>query len=227
MNHLSLSVDGMVDALRCRPIPALLFICCVVWGLPLHLYAPPHLYLQDGHNDIGVTELLEKVKNVWKCIRSLSLITMSPSIIQFSSVQSFSRVQLFATPWMAACQASLSITNSWNLLKLTSIVSVMPSNHLILCHLLLLLPSIFPSIRVFSNESVLCIWWPKYWSFRFSISPSNEYSGLISFRMDWLDLLAVLASLVLSLADLQLWPRKCIHIIRMRDVVPDFDRVRV
>ena len=179
MNHLSLSVDGMVDALRCRPIPALLFTCCVVWGLPLHLYAPPCLYLQDGYNDIGVTELLEKVKNVWKCIRSLSLITMSPSIIQFSSVQSFSRVQLFATPWTAARQASLSITNSWNLLKLTSIVSVMPSNHLILCHLLLLLPSIFPSTRVFSNESVLWIWWPKYWSFSFSISPSSEYSGLI------------------------------------------------
>ena len=93
------------------------------------------------------------------------------------------------TPWAAAHQASLSITVSWSVLKLMSIESVMPSNHLILCHLLLLLPSVFPSIRVFSNESVLHIRWPKYWSFSFSISPSNEYSGLISFRMDWLDLL--------------------------------------
>ena len=108
-----------------------------------------------------------------------------------SSVQSLSRVQLSATPWTAAHQASLSITNSRSLLKLKFIKSVMPSNHLILCCPLLLLPSTFPSIRVFSNESVLPIRWPKYWSFSFSISPSNEYSGLISFRMDWLDLLAV------------------------------------
>ena len=99
------------------------------------------------------------------------------------------------TPWTAACQASLSITNSQSLLKLMSIVLVMPSNHLILCYLLFLLPSIFPSIRVFSNESVLCNRWPKYWSFSFSITPSNEYSGLISFRMDWLDLLAVQGTL--------------------------------
>ena len=109
----------------------------------------------------------------------------------FSLVQSLSCVQLFATPWTAACQASLSITNSQNFFKLMSIESVIPSNHLIFCHPLLLLPLIFPSIRVFSNESVLCIWWPKYWSFSFSISPSNEYSGLISPRMDWLDLFAV------------------------------------
>ena len=114
---------------------------------------------------------------------------------QFSSVQSLIRVQLFATPWTAARQASLSITNSWSLFKLMSIESVMPSNHLILCHPLLLPPSIFPSIRVFSNESVLHIRWPKYWSFSFSISPSNEYSGLISFRIDWLDLLAVQGTL--------------------------------
>ena len=110
--------------------------------------------------------------------------------IQFSSVQSLSRVQFFATPWIPACQASLSITNSRSSLRLTSIESVMPSNHLVLCHPFLL-PSIFPSIRVFSNELVLCIRWPKYWSFSSSISPSNEYSGLISFRMDWLDLLEV------------------------------------
>ena len=107
-----------------------------------------------------------------------------------SSVQSLSHVRLFATPWTTASQASLSITKSWSLLKLISIESVMPSNHLILCHHLLLLPSIFPSIRVFSSESALHIRWPKYWSFSLSISPSTEYSGLISFRMDWLDLLA-------------------------------------
>ena len=104
------------------------------------------------------------------------------------SVQSLIHVQLFAIPWTAACQASLSITNSWSLLKLMSIKSVMPSNRLILCCPLLLPPSIFPSIRVFANESVLRIRWPKYWSFGFSISPSNEYSGLISFRTDWFDL---------------------------------------
>ena len=113
----------------------------------------------------------------------------------FSSVQLLGRVRLFATPWSAACQASLSITNSWSLLKLMSVESVMPSNHLILCRRLLLLPSIFPSIRVFSNESALCIRWPKYWSFSFNISPSNEHSGLISLRMDWLDLLAVQGTL--------------------------------
>ena len=110
---------------------------------------------------------------------------------QFSSVQLLSRVQLFATPWTTARQASLSITNSWSPPKPMSIESVMPSNHLILCHPLLLLPSIFPSIRVFSNDSALSIRWPKYWSFSFNISPSNEHSGLISFRMDWLDLLVV------------------------------------
>jgi len=113
--------------------------------------------------------------------------------IQFSSVQLLSCVRLFVTPWTAAHQASVSITNSWSLPKL--IESVMSSNHLILCHFLLLLPSIFPSIRVFSNESALCIRWLKYWSFSFNISPSNEYPGLISFRMDWLDLLAVQGTL--------------------------------
>ena len=118
---------------------------------------------------------------------------------QFSSVQSLGLVRLFVTPWTAACQASLSITNSRSLLKLMFIESVMASNHVILCRPLLFLPSIFPSIRVFSNESVLHIRWPKYWSFSFSISPSNEYSDLISFRMDWLYLLAVQGILKSSL----------------------------
>ena len=128
----------------------------------------------------------------WAFVQGCILAVMEgPALTSFSSVQSLSRVWLFATPWTAACQASLSITNSQSLLKVTSIESVMPSNHLILCHPLLLLPSIFPSIRVFSNESVLHIRWSKYWSFSFSISPCNKYSGLISFRMDWLDLLAV------------------------------------
>ena len=114
---------------------------------------------------------------------------------QFSSVQSLSRVQLFATPWIAACQASLSITNSQSSPRLTSIESVMPSSHLILCRPLLLLPPIPPSIRVFSNESTLRMRWPKYWSVSFSIIPSKEIPGLISFRMDWLDLLAVQGTL--------------------------------
>ena len=117
------------------------------------------------------------------------------STFQFSSVQSLSRVRLFATPWIAAHQASLSITNSQSSLRLTSIESVMPSSHLILCRPLLFLPSIFPNIRVFSNESTLHIRRPNYWSFSFSISPSNEQPGLISFRMDWLDLLAVQGTL--------------------------------
>ena len=112
---------------------------------------------------------------------------MSSDINHFNLVQLLSRVRLFVTPWTVALQASLPITSSWSLLKVISIASMVPSNHLILCHPLLLLPSIFPSIRIFSNESVLCFRWPKYWSF--SISPSDEYSGLISFMMDWLGLL--------------------------------------
>ena len=164
-------------------------------------------------------ETLNWFWNVWKVLASVNLvpsrspcsglgtsfqreychqgmtIEMFMTIKMFSSVQSFGCVRLFATPWTAACQASLSITNSWSLLKLTFIESVMPSNHLILCHPLLLLPSTFPSIRVFSKGSVLHIRWPKCWSFSFSISPSNEYSGLISFRIDWLDLLAAQGTL--------------------------------
>ena len=118
-----------------------------------------------------------------------------PTTLSVSSVQSLSRVRLFATPWTAACQASLSITNSWSPPKLTSIESVMPSNHLILCRPVILLGLIFPSIRVFSNESAPCIRWPKYWSLSFSISPSKEHPGLISFRMGWWDLLAVQGTL--------------------------------
>ena len=125
----------------------------------------------------------------WLCI-----VTPAWTLV-LSSVQSLSHVQLFATPWTTAHQASLSSTNSRNFLKLMSIESVMPSTHLILCHHLLLLPSVFPSIRVISSESALHIKWSKYWSFSFSISPSNEYSGLISFRIDWLDLLAVQGTL--------------------------------
>ena len=120
---------------------------------------------------------------------------ISVRALVFSSVQLLSCVRLFAIPWTAAYQASLSITNSQSLLRLMSIESVMPSNHLIICPPLPLLPSIFPSIRVFSNELVLCINWPKYWSFSFSISPSNEYPELVSFRKDLLDLLAVQGTL--------------------------------
>ena len=115
--------------------------------------------------------------------------------VEFNSVQSISHVQLFATPWTTAQQASLFITNSWSLLKFMSCELVMPSNHLLLCHPLLLLPSVFPSIRVFSNESALHIRWPKYWRFSFSISPFSEYSRLISFKFDWFDLLAVQGTL--------------------------------
>ena len=116
-------------------------------------------------------------------------------MVQFSSVQSLSHVWLFAIPWTTARQASLSITNLWSLPKPMSVESVMPSNHLILCRPLILLPSMFPSIRIFSNESALCIRWPKCWSFSFNISPSSEHSGLISFRMECLDLLAVQGTL--------------------------------
>ena len=127
---------------------------------------------------------------IWE-LKNLGLSSISAISVQFSR----SVVSDSATPWTAAGQASLSITNSWSMLKFMSIQSEMPSNHLILCHPLLLLPSIFPSIRVFSNESILRIGWPKYWSFSFCISPSNKYSGLISFRSDWFDLLAVQGTL--------------------------------
>ena len=143
--------------------------------------------------------------------------------LKISSVQLLSHIWLFESPWTAAHQASLSITNSWSLHKLMCVELVMPHNHLILCHPLLLLPSIFPSIRVLSNESVLLIRWPKYWSFSFSISLTNEYSGLISFRMDWFDLLAVQGTLKRVLSNtiiqkhqffssqLSLWSNSHIH----------------
>ena len=133
---------------------------------------------------VSIRELLWVLNHCWLWITFV-----------LSSVQFLSCVWLFATPWTAAHQASQSITNSWSLLKLMSIESVMPSNHLIPSYLLFLLPSVLPSIKVFSNESVLCIRWPKYWSFSFNISPSNEHSGLISFRRDWLDLLTVQGTL--------------------------------
>ena len=158
--------------------------------LPNHCYltlqcqpSPTQVVLGSLWNDI-LPEF-----QMWKQIPSALGVLLNLSNM---SVWSLSLVWLFVTPWTAAFQGSLSITNSLNLLKFMFIESVMPSNYLILCHPLLLLPSIFPSIRVFSNDSVLHIRWPKYWSFSFSISPSNEYSGLISIRMDWLDLLAVI-----------------------------------
>ena len=136
-----------------------------------------------------------KMTRAHHTLQFVFFVNLLGSFFLFSSVQPLNHVQLFVTPWTAAHQASLSITNSWSLLKLTSIESVMPSNHLILCCPLFLPPSIFPSLRVFSNESVFHIRWPKYSSFSFSISPSSDYSGLISFRMDWLDLLAVQGAL--------------------------------
>ena len=142
--------------------------------------------------NLGFTSQLHHSEVLWPWAKELTSLNLNFNIYKrFSSVQLLSCVQLFATPWSAACQASLSITNSQSLLKLMPIESMMPSSHLILCRPLLLLPPIPPSIRVFSNDSTLCMRWPKYWSFSFSTSPSNEHPGLISFRMDWLDLLAV------------------------------------
>ena len=183
--------------------------------LRLQKYLQPQIrrwYHPNGRKQRGTKSLLIKVKeesekaglklNIQK---TKFMASSSINSWQMSSVQMLSHVQLFATPRTAARQASLSITNSWSLLKLMSFESVMPSNHLILCCPLLLPHSIFPSIRVFSNESVLRIRWPKYWSFSFSISPSNEYSGLISFRMDWLDLFAVQGTLQSLLQHHSLW----------------------
>ena len=160
----------------------------------------------DKHTSLNGTESNMEfvyISQNWAINQNSCPVTFGSSLVkdvievnpQFSSVQSLSCVQLFATPWIAACQASLSITDSRSSLRLTSIESVMPSSHLILCHPLLLLPPIPPSIRVFSDESTLPMRWPKYWSFSFSIIPSKEHPGLISFRMDWLDLLAIQGTL--------------------------------
>ena len=152
------------------------------------MYIRTYVYLKDYNSICNRKNLTMRIIK-WKFLINIVL------VIQFSSFQSLSHVWLFETPWIAARQASLSITNSRSSPKLTSIKSVMPSSHLILCHPLLLLLPNPPSIRVFSNESTLCMMWPKYWSFSFTISPSNEHPGLISFRMDWLDLLAVQGTL--------------------------------
>ena len=168
-------------------------------------YLLPWFYSESGHHSVSPYSesdssilLSDDCLGLFSLYVSLLFIVLLGDLqtrplypVTFSSVQSLSRICLFATPWTIAPQASMSITNSQGLPKLMSIESVMPSNHLILCRPLLLLPSIFPSIRVFSNESVFHIRWPKYWSFSYNISPSNEYSGSISFRIDWLDLLAV------------------------------------
>ena len=174
-----------------------------MWHVYFYVFIHPtysfYHYMNIFAKNSGITE---KHKNL--IILHLSIKGRALQIFRYPNysyiyyhmlVQSLSCVRLFATPWTIAYQASLSITNSWSLLKLISIESVMPSNHLILGCPVLLLPWIIPCIRVFSNESVLCIRWPKYWSFSFNISPSDEYSGLISFRMDWLALLAVQGTL--------------------------------
>jgi len=165
-----------------------------LWQATVHGVAKSRTWLSDFHFTFFKLLSLAKFVTDQYIIQGhqlLKITTWNKSLGQFDSVQSLSRVQLFVIPWTAACQASQSITNSRSSLKLMSIESVMPSNHLIFCHSLLLPPSISPSIRVFSNESALCIRWPKYWSFSFNISPPNEYSELISFRINWLDLLAV------------------------------------
>ena len=151
-----------------------------------HGQRSPKGYSLWGHKELDTTEQLSIAQEVITTRAYVKLILVVDLYI-LCSVQSLSHVRLFVTPWTAACHASLSFTLSQSLLKLMSIESVMPSNHLVVCHLLLLLPSIFTSIRVFTNELALHIRWPKYWSFSFSISPSNEYSGLISFRIDWFD----------------------------------------
>ena len=159
----------------------------------LHLISQkPFIEINASLNKIYLSRDYIGCEKKWK---SLSFVQIFATPWTTPSIQSLSHVQLFATLWTAECQVSLSFTKSWRLLRLMSIELVIPSNHLILCCPLLLLPSIFPSNRVFANESVLCIRWPKDWSFSFNISPYNEHSGLISFRMDWLDLLAVQGTL--------------------------------
>ena len=169
-----------------------------VMAIPFYLTQLFHLWLFSLFRSHKTLVLEENVKLLFIPAVNTQITNNTHNCLSkrdFSLVQSLSRVQLFTTPWTTACQGSLSVTNSRSSPRLISIKLVMPSNHLILCHPFLPLPSIFPSIRVFSNESALLIRWPKYWSFSFSISPSNEHSGLISFRIDWLDLLAVQGTL--------------------------------
>ena len=154
---------------------------------PFSPYFTKYTFMYTNSSDHFVNTLL----GLKVCLKKQALKENKCWFLIFRLVQSLSHVRFFGTPWTAACQSSASITSSWSLLKLTSIESMMPSNHFILSRPLFLLPSVFPSSRVFSNESVLRIRWPKYWTFSFSISPSSESSGLISFRMDWLDLLAM------------------------------------
>ena len=185
---------GLHRALSWAPcvIQQLPILCMVVYICQCHALDLYHLLLPLQCLQVQFLSLC-----LYSCPanRLINTIFLDSIYNVFSSVQLLSHVWLFATPWTAACQASLSITNSWSPPKPMSIESVMPSNHLILCYPLLLLPSTPPSIRVFSNESALHVRWPKYWSFNFNISPSNEHQGLISFRMDWLDLLAVQGTL--------------------------------
>ena len=206
MNHplqCLLTIISTRDSDKTRSVPLPRTIYCQSAGCLPEILQPKWIPGQSHRPEVHRTKITSK-----KCpevsIRHSSLYYLfsfhcvhsnltTPGIL--SSVQSLSRVRLFETPWIAARQASLSITNSWGSLKLMSIKSVMPSSHLILCHPLLFLSPIPPSIRVFSNESTLCMRWSKYWSFSFSIIPSKEHPGLISFRMDWLDLLAVQGTL--------------------------------
>ena len=181
---------SLVEIMDIKEKDTLISSLIVLWNLillPLYYYLILHFLNSCSVHSVHFPQVRLVEKTGW--------IVLTPSSIQFSSVQSLSHVWLFVTAWTAAHRASLPITNYQSLLKPMSIESVMPSNHLILCPPLLLLPSIFPSSRVFSNEWALHIRWPKYWSFSFSISCSNEHSGLISFRMDWLDLNAVQGTL--------------------------------
>ena len=181
-------IDSFFVCVTCFPCCKMSMFFPHVPKVPLSIYITPHkIIINCFKTNILFCILVSLVKKKTKHVFFLCALYLCSKMISYtyiSSVQLLSRIQLFATPWTAAHQASLSITNSWSLLNLMSIELVIPSNHLILCCLLLLLLSIFPSIRVFSNESALHMRWPKYWSFSFNISPSNEYPGLISFRMD-------------------------------------------
>ena len=188
------SYDGNLDSIAFQKLKIRQFSQCIKNLCRIFTTIPLHTKMEEEEGDSWSNPPVKTLiaLQVLFCLANWTLIFFLSSLWKsLSSDQSLSHTRLFETPWTAVHQASLSIINSWSLLKLMSITSVMPSNHFILCHLLFLLPSVFLSSRVFSNESVLRIRWPKYCSFSFSISPSNEYSGLISFTMDWLDLFAV------------------------------------